>query len=245
MSMHEHAWACILHMHATHTHTSTCDCCQYILSTCYTQVCILGRYPDISKIVSIIILIESEHGLTSNASSYWSHYWFIFARCQSILIHLSPFVCDRFVHMNLACDFKPPYGDLLSRKYVHQSFVSAFPCSDRVWGVFSDPLQSLWLGGNPITYSQNPTLNGKNRCFLATAVTPDYGISRAPEQWVCLLRWTGSVSRASSLSSLTQAGRQLCKYNSSLTSGGGSTWNLNVATVAVCSSELWGIPIPP
>lgn len=95
---------------------------------------------------SIIILIKSEHGLASNVSSSWSHYRFIFVRCQSILIHLSSFVCVWFEHMNLACDFKLPYGDLLSRKHVHQSFVSAFPCSDRIWGVFSDPLQSLWLG---------------------------------------------------------------------------------------------------
>lgn len=152
-------------MHATHTHTNAYEFCQYLLSTYYKQGRVLGRYPDISKIVSTATLIKSEHGLRSNVSPSWSHYRFIFVRCQSILIHLSSFVCDWFVHMNLACDFKPPYGDLLSRKHVRLSLVSAFSCSDRIWGIFSDPLQSLWLGVSPITYSQNPTLYIQNRCF--------------------------------------------------------------------------------
>lgn len=76
-------------------------------------------------------------------------------------------------------------------------------------------------------------------------MTQDYGISRAPDLWVCLLRWTGSVSRASSLSSLTQAGRQRCKYNSSLVSGGCGTWNLNVQLLlyaAVNSGEFPSLP---
>lgn len=151
-------------MHATHTHTNAYEFCQYLLSTYYKQGCVIGRYPDISKIVSIIMLIKSEHGPTSNVSSSWSHYRFIIVRCQSILIHLSSFVCDRFVHMNLACDFKLPYGDLLSRKHVHQSFVSAFPCSEDLRSLLWSPPKSMtW--GNPITYSQNPALNIKNRCF--------------------------------------------------------------------------------